>query len=196
MRHRVNTHPKIPEWDCYPDSYPDPNPKAPCKRGLSLSDSSTKEPNAQSYLTPPGPSTQPTPLSTSAPTVLGHNTKQTPLLTSASTLPGPTTLPPPSMTSSKNSNSLHMLQININGIRNKSHELLHTLQTQDIHIALIQETKLSPSAKTPLFPGYTAVRLDRLASQGSGIMPLIKTDIEFTNTTNDSRNLPPPPRSL
>src|SRR5688572_9028620 len=51
-----------------------------------------------------------------------------------------------------------MLQLNINGIRNKSVELQQLMSEENIDIALIQETRLHPSTKTPTIPNYSFTR--------------------------------------
>ena len=71
-------------------------------------------------------------------------------------------------------------------------ELKATLHKHDIHIALIQETKLQQTSKTPKFPGYTTLRHDRQRGGGGGLITLIHKDIPFTNTTPFTHaNLPP-----
>ena len=78
---------------------------------------------------------------------------------------------------------LNILQLNIDGIRNKHLELKATLKDRHIHIAVIQETKLQTHHSTPKFPGYTTLRHDRSRGGGGGLITLIHTDIPFTNTT-------------
>jgi hypothetical protein len=56
---------------------------------------------------------------------------------------------------------IKILQININGIQNKSLELQYLLNNQNIDIAVIQETKLNPTAKAPVIPNYSYLRQDR-----------------------------------
>ena len=46
----------------------------------------------------------------------------------------------------------------------------------------IQETKLTPKAKTPKIHNFTAVRTDRLHQAGGGLITLIRDNITFTTT--------------
>ena len=83
-------------------------------------------------------------------------------------------------------NALNILQHNINGIQNKHMELKSLLHKHNIHIATIQETKLTPARLTPKFPGYTTLRLDRPTRGGGGLITLIHKSIPFTNTTAET----------
>ena len=56
--------------------------------------------------------------------------------------------------------NLIILQVNINGLRNKLEEL--KLLIHDTHVDQIQETKLTHKVKTPKIHNFTAVRTDRL----------------------------------
>ena len=49
-------------------------------------------------------------------------------------------------------------------------------------INTIQETKLTPKAKTPKIHNFTAVRTDRLHKAGGGLITLIRDNITFTTT--------------
>ena len=84
--------------------------------------------------------------------------------------------------SSKSEINLIILQVNINGLRNKLEEL--NLLNHDTHadIITIQETKLTPKAKTPKIHNFTAVRTDRLHKVGGGLITLIRDNITFTTT--------------
>ena len=66
-------------------------------------------------------------------------------------------------------------------------------QTKDYHMttitthkhtgpAVIQETKLTPKAKTPKIHNFTSVRTDRLHKAGGGLITLIRDNITFTTT--------------
>ena len=95
--------------------------------------------------------------------------------------------PPPALTPSRpQNNTLNILQINTNGIRNKIMELRALLHEQHIHIATIQESKLTTTSNTPSFPGYTTLRHDRPTRGGGGLLTLIHKDIPFTNTTAET----------
>ena len=74
-----------------------------------------------------------------------------------------------------------ILQININGIRNNIEELKKLVHSTQPDIITIQETKLTPKAKTPKIPHYTTIRTDRAHKQGGGLISLITDDITFTN---------------
>ena len=82
----------------------------------------------------------------------------------------------------KNERNLIILQVNINGLRNKLEEL--KLLIHDTHAAIItiQETKLTPKAKTPKIHSFTSVRTDRLHKAGGGLITLIRDNITFTTT--------------
>ena len=63
-------------------------------------------------------------------------------------------------------------------------ELKDFLQRRNIHVALIQETKLRPTSKTPSFPGFTALRVDRPGDGGGGgLLALVSRALPFTHTT-------------
>ena len=67
-----------------------------------------------------------------------------------------------------------VLQWNADGVRGKKMELKEFLRTRDIHVALIQETKLREDSRTPIFPGYTSIRLDRpRGGAGGGLLALV-----------------------
>ena len=65
-------------------------------------------------------------------------------------------------------------------------ELKDFLQRNNIHVALIQETKLQSASKTPMFPGYTPLRRDRASGGGGGLLTLISRNIPFTHTTDQT----------
>jgi hypothetical protein len=98
--------------------------------------------------------------------------------------PNPPVNNPPSHSgepSSKSIPHINILQYNINGINNKTDELAHTLQTNNIHIALIQETKLKHTNKTPSFPDFVAIRSDRPGNKGGGgLLTLMHKTISHT----------------
>ena len=53
---------------------------------------------------------------------------------------------------------------------------------QQQHIITIQETKLTPKAKTPKIHNFTAVRTNRLHRAGGGLITPIRDNITFTTT--------------
>ena len=84
--------------------------------------------------------------------------------------------------SSKSERNLIILQVNINGLRNKLEELKLLIHDTHADIITIQETKLTPKSKTPKIPNFTAVRTDRLHNAGGGLITLIRYNITFTTT--------------
>ena len=84
--------------------------------------------------------------------------------------------------SSKSERILIILQVNINGFRNKLEEIKLLIHDTHADIITIQETKLTPKAKTPKIHNFTAVRTDRLHKAGGGLITLIRDNITFTTT--------------
>ena len=81
----------------------------------------------------------------------------------------------------KSERNLIILQVNVNGLRNKLEEL--KLLIHDTHADItILETKLTPKAKTPTIHNFTAVRADRLHKAWCGLITLIRYNITFTTT--------------
>ena len=86
--------------------------------------------------------------------------------------------------------TITIIQININGLTTKIHELKNLTDNTKIDIITIQETKLKPTHRTPYLKDYTAIRTDRNYKNGGGLMTYIKNDIIFTelktlHTTNN-----------
>ena len=84
--------------------------------------------------------------------------------------------------SSKSEINLIILQVNINGLRNQLEELKLLICDTDADIITIQETKLTPTAKTPKIHNFTTVRTDRLHKAGGELITLIRDNITFTTT--------------
>ena len=85
--------------------------------------------------------------------------------------------------------TITIIQININGLTTKIHELKNLTDNTKIDIITIQETKLKPTHRTPYLKDYTAIQTDRTYKNGGGLMTYIKNDIIFTefktlHTTN------------
>ena len=80
-------------------------------------------------------------------------------------------------------NCLPLMQWNANGISEKITELLTFLQSNNVNIAAIQETKLTNMFKPHKTPGWAAVRLDRQKNKGGGLLMLIKETIPFVDNT-------------
>ena len=86
--------------------------------------------------------------------------------------------------------TITIIQININGLTTKIHELKNLTDNTKIDIITIQETKLKPTHRTPYLKDYMAIRTDRTYKNGGGLMTYIKNDIIFTelktpHTTNN-----------
>ena len=77
--------------------------------------------------------------------------------------------------SSKSERNLIILQVNINGLRNKLEELKLLIHDTHADIITIQETKLTPKAKTPKIHNFTSVRTDRLQRQEVGSLHSLET---------------------
>ena len=84
--------------------------------------------------------------------------------------------------SSKNERNLIILQVKINRIKNKLEELKLLIHETHANIITIQETKLTPKAKTPKVHNFTTVRTNRLHKAGGGLIILIRNNITFTTT--------------
>jgi hypothetical protein len=69
-------------------------------------------------------------------------------------------------TQKQNTQKLKIVQLNVNGIKNKITELIELAKQLKPEIITIQETKLKNTDKTPKIPHYTAARLDRTDRQG------------------------------
>ena len=85
--------------------------------------------------------------------------------------------------------TIKIIQINVNGLTTKIHELKNLTDNTKIYIITIQETKLKPTHRTPYLKDYTAIRTERTYKNGGGLMTYIKNDIIFTelktpHTTN------------
>ena len=78
--------------------------------------------------------------------------------------------------------NLIILQVNINGIKNKLEELKLLIHDTHADIITIHETKLTPKANTPKLHYFTTVCVDRLHKAGGGLITLIRDNITFTTT--------------
>ena len=82
----------------------------------------------------------------------------------------------------KSERNLIILQVNINGIKNKLEDLKLLIHDTHADIITMQETKLTPKAKIPKVHIFTTVRADRLHKAGGGLITLIRHNITFNTT--------------
>ena len=81
----------------------------------------------------------------------------------------------------KTSNSINIMQLNINSITKKITELTHLIHKQKIHIITLQESNLNSKHKTPNISNFSAIRLDRPSSQkGEGLLTYINNNITYS----------------
>ena len=90
--------------------------------------------------------------------------------------------PVPDSTSTS-TNYIRLMQWNANGISGKFTELRTFLHSNNLNIAVMQETKLTNKTKPLKMPGWAAVRLDRHKNKGGGQLMLIKDTIPFVDNT-------------
>ena len=91
--------------------------------------------------------------------------------------------------SSTSCTKLRVLQFNCNGLSGKCDELIDWLLDKKIHVAALQETKLTGSSKPPKTADYTLVRRDRGHNSGGGLAFLVHKSVQFTTLSD----LPPDP---
>ena len=84
--------------------------------------------------------------------------------------------------SSKSERNLIILQVNINGLKNKLEELKLLIHDTHADIITIQKTKLTPKVKTPKVHNFTTVRNDMMHKTGGGLITLIRDNITFNTT--------------
>ena len=60
-------------------------------------------------------------------------------------------------------------------------ELKHLMSTIQPDIVAIQESKLTPTSRTPQIPHHTAISTDREHKQGGRLITYIKSDTTFTH---------------
>ena len=78
--------------------------------------------------------------------------------------------------------TLNVLQKNANDIGNKKIDLKEDLHRRSIYVALMYESKLEETSKTPHFNGFMNLRQNRAGSQ-KGLLTLISKFIPSTHTT-------------
>ena len=77
--------------------------------------------------------------------------------------------PSPNNRTNTRTHNINILQLNIHGIRNKIEQLTHFMNTNNIHIALLQETRLRQTHKTPAIKHNTPRRRDRMKAGANHI---------------------------
>ena len=85
----------------------------------------------------------------------------------------------------------YILQLNIDGINTKKQELTHFIKQHNIHIAILQETKLRHTQKTPSFHQFTTIRQDRADGIGGGLITLVHKPINYIDTSAQIKALLP-----
>ena len=84
--------------------------------------------------------------------------------------------------SSRSEGNLNILQVNIDGIKNKLDELKLLIHDTHTDIITIQEIKLIPKANTPKVYNFATVRTDRLYKAGGVLITFIRDNLTFTTT--------------
>ena len=90
--------------------------------------------------------------------------------------------PPPSLshTPTMSDKSFNILQWNANGIDNKQTELSIFLESHNVKVAAIQESKLTAKSRSPNIQNYTLVSHDRRQGPGGGLLLFIHNLVSFT----------------
>ena len=106
----------------------------------------------------------------------------------------PRQAPSPSTTAQAKKDGLFtILQFNANGIGNKVMAVGDFLEQNNVKVAIIQESKLTRTSKTPSFRNYTTVRKDRRHDQGEGlVLTLVHKEINISKTTESPKSLADP----
>ena len=84
---------------------------------------------------------------------------------------------------------LRVLQWNVDGLNTSFVDLEALVRDRQIHVCLIQETKLRPKDATPQLPGYVAVRRDRGSAtvptlgNAGGLITYIRSDVPYTEVS-------------
>ena len=85
---------------------------------------------------------------------------------------------------------INILQANVDGLTQHTvTELKQFLTDNHIHIALLQETKLTHTKQTPNIKDYSHIRTDRTTGQGGGLITYIHTSILYKDTTQTTQAL-------
>ena len=83
-------------------------------------------------------------------------------------------------------NFLKVLQLNANGIRNKTNKIQLLVKITQADVITIQESKRNQSHKTPNISQFTPIITDCMHKQGGGLLTYIKNNLSFSqlNTSN------------
>ena len=129
----------------------------------------------------PTTSSNPPPKTSTRQPILSTSTSTNPPSSSSppSSPPHPSTTTIPQQPPDSNNTNLNLLQINLNGIKGKISELLHLMSTNNIHIAAIQETKLTEKSNINVTQDYKLIRKDRGRNKGGGLAFIIHHSINF-----------------
>ena len=76
-------------------------------------------------------------------------------------------------------NFLKVLQLNANGICNKTDEIQLLIKNTQENVITMQEIKLHQSHKTPNIPHFTLIRTDFTHKQRRGLLTYIKSSINL-----------------
>ncbi len=85
---------------------------------------------------------------------------------------------------------------NIRGVRTKITELMEHINSEKPDIISLNETFLKPKMKTPVVPGYTWTRNDRITGKQGGVAFLIKDSITFDISENTTVKTKTPHETL
>ena len=86
---------------------------------------------------------------------------------------------------------LRVLQWNADGLNTKIPELRTFLQDHEIDIAMIQESKLTPTKETPKIQGYISLRADRKYAEypGGGLITYIMDNLAYKSHGRTQRGI-------
>ena len=97
----------------------------------------------------------------------------------------------PYSTSDQNTHdsTFNVLQLNANGIGNKLTELGVVMENNNVKVAVIQQSKLSPKSKNPCIRNYTTVCKDRPHGLGGGLLIFIHRYVTFSKQPSSAESL-------
>ena len=107
--------------------------------------------------------------------------------------PPPTPTPPPTLippTDQKSDDSTcNVLQLNAKRIGNKQTELGVVMENNEVNVAVIQESKLTPKSKSPCIQNYTTFPKDRPHGQGGVLLIFIHRSVTFSKQPSSAESL-------